>query len=502
MFEWTRRCSAATAAVILMSFCSATAVAQTPPPFNLNTGNVLVEVIIPTLIPVLLGPSSPGVSPGDATLVLRNVLVVQAAFDALAPYHPTAVGISSNLGRRPASESTLYNKNVAILYASYRLLNGQYPTLTAKWVAMVASTGLNPNDNSTSLASPIGIGNVAGAAVFNDRAHDGMNMLGDEGGRVYNRRPYEDTTGYQPVNTAYELRDYTRWQPDIITNKNGIFRVQQFVTPQIAFTRAYSYENVNAYSSPPLLMQRKNNAGRQEYRRQVDRILAASAALTDDKKMTAELFNDKVQSLGFATIFIALSRGFTIDQLVQYELLTNIAAFDGAIATWNQKLRYDAIRPFAAVRYVYGNQMVTANGGPGMGTVSNIRGNEWRPYLPTADHADYPSGSACFCAAHAQVSRRFLGSDALGFTVNYTAGASVIEPGVTPAAPLTLTFPTFTDFEERCSQSRVNGGVHFQPAVDEGRRLCKPIGDRAFEFVDAHIRGVPPPHHHGSGCGH
>ena len=40
-----------------------------------------------------------------------------------------------------------------------------------------------------------------------------MNQLGDEGGRQYNRRPYEDYTGYKPVNTAYKLSDPSRWQP-------------------------------------------------------------------------------------------------------------------------------------------------------------------------------------------------------------------------------------------------------------------------------------------------
>jgi len=32
--------------------------------------------------------------------------------------------------------------------------------------------------------------------------------------------------------------------------------------------------------------------------------------------------------------------------------------------------------------------------------------------------------------------------------------------------------------------------VHFQSALTEGQRLCKPIGDLAFEFVDRHIRGA------------
>ena len=31
-------------------------------------------------------------------------------------------------------------------------------------------------------------------------------QLGDENGRTYNRQPYMDYTGYEPVNTAYEVK--------------------------------------------------------------------------------------------------------------------------------------------------------------------------------------------------------------------------------------------------------------------------------------------------------
>lgn len=40
-----------------------------------------------------------------------------------------------------------------------------------------------------------------------------MNQLGDEGGRIYNRRPYEDYTGYAPINTPWEVKNASRWQP-------------------------------------------------------------------------------------------------------------------------------------------------------------------------------------------------------------------------------------------------------------------------------------------------
>lgn len=134
---------------------------------------------------------------------------------------------------------------------------------------------------------------------------------------------------------------------------------------------------------------------------------------------------------------------------------------------------------------------MTAWGGPGQGTLSDLPASAWRSYLATADHPEYPSGSACFCAAHAQASRRFLGSDALGWSVPIRKGSAVVEPGITPASDTVMgLWNTWTEFEIDCGLSRLWGGVHFLDAITAGRDLCKPIGDLAYEFVQAHIDGT------------
>ena len=196
-------------------------------------------------------------------------------------------------------------------------------------------------------------------------------------------------------------------------------------------------------------------------------MIAAQASLTDYQKMVAELFDNKISGLGFSALFIALSRGMSLDEFVHYDFLTNMAAFDGGIATWKEKVRHDAVRPVSAIRHLYRNRRITGWAGPGRGVVDDLPGVEWRSYLNTGNHPEYPSGSSCFCAAHAQASRRYLGSDAFGWSVPVLAGSSVIEPGVTPATDLTLgPWNTFTEFEDDCSRSRVWGGVHFVAGND------------------------------------
>lgn len=459
-------------------------------PFDLDNGHAPVEVVIPTVAPVVFTVVSP--TGGDATLVLRvTTLVTNAWFDATAPYHPTAVGVYTRLGRRPASESTTNrNLNIAILYASYRVLGSLLPGQAQVWRDMLANVGLDPDDDSTDLATAIGIGNAAGTGVVIGREHDGMNQLGDEGGRTYNPMPYMDYTGYKLVNTAYRLSHPSRWQPDLQRQGMGIYKIQQFVTPQYALTEPYSYPDPRAFRVPPPID--SNHRRVTDYRRQADQVLQASAELNEEQKLMAELFDNKIEALGFSAVFAAQSQGLSLLEFVQLDFLTNMAAHDAGIVVWQEKRRYDAVRPFSAIRHNYGDRPVTAWGGPREGTVSDLPASEWKSYLQVADHPEYPSGSACFCYAHAEAARLYLGTDVLNWEVPRPAGSSRIEPGITPAVDISLHFDAWTDFAADCGQSRVWAGVHFQAAVDVSADLCSVFGELAYDYLSSLIDGTAP----------
>jgi hypothetical protein len=470
--------------VAVLALMAARPQAQAPP-FDISGGNIGIEVIIPAVIPALFQTTSPN----DAPIILRHTtLITNAWFDAIAPYHATAKGVYSRLENRPPAEATIRNKNIAMAYATYRLLNRLMPRFAANWRQMLVSVGLDPDDASTDVRTPIGIGNVAGSAVAAARERDGMNQLGDEGGRVYDLRPYSDYTGYVPVNTPWKLSDPSRWQPLFTTPGNGTFLGQQFAAPQWGATMAYSYRNAAAFGTPPPID--SNHHRRQAYEAQADEVMSAQEHLTDYQKMVAELFDNKITGLGFAALFITQSRNLSLDDFVHYDFLTNVAAFDGGITTWRDKYLYDTVRPVTAIRYLHRGRMVAGWAGPGRGIVDDLPASEWRSYLNTANHPEYPSGSSCFCAAHAQASRRYLGSDQMGWSVTVPAGSSVIEPGVTPAADTVLgPWQTFTQFEEECGMSRLWGGVHFKAAIEEARNSCRQVGDKAYEFLQRKLAG-------------
>ncbi|MGK5532615.1 DUF6851 domain-containing protein [Streptomyces sp. URMC 129] len=472
---------------------SAEAAAAAAADFDFDTGNIIRDLIAnrPDLTAII--------APMDVTLLIRVTHLVQNAwFDALAPYHPTAVGVYSRLGRRPAAESaTNRNKNIAALHATYQVIKSVMAAQEPLFREMLTSVGLNPDDESENRTSPVGIGNLAGKAVVRARERDGMNQLGDEGGRRYNRKPYFDYTGYVPVNSAYELRNPSRWQPQLTPHRRrngvgegdmGIFTVQHFVTPQMRLTKPYSFRDPAQFSLPA--PRHSDHRDRRTYKRSVDEILEASAGLTDEQKIKAEVFDNKLLGIGFSVLAAAEAHDLDLDGWVHLFMTNSVSMFDGLVAAWHQKHRYDAVRPVSAVRHVYGNSPVTGWGGPGVGTVDDLPADQWASYLNVGDHPEYPSGSTTLCSAEAQATRRFLDSDTLDWTYSAPAGSAVVEPGITPAADLQVHWDTWTAFVDDCATSRVWGGVHFSETVRRSVEFGIQLGDLAYEYVQKYIQGT------------
>ncbi|WP_406423076.1 hypothetical protein OH809_08000 [Streptomyces sp. NBC_00873] len=448
-------------------------------------------------------PSLAFIGPMDATVFLwTNRAAMLAAFDALAPYHPTAVGVYSRIPRRPSSESaTNRNMNIAVIYAQLGIWKRLLPRNVGGLRQVMVALGLNPDDESENLTSPIGIGNVAAKTAWEALSNDGMNVLGYEGGRKYNPRPWADYTGYQPVNTPYKLVNPSRWQPQLGPHNGrrvgggpgdmGIYVSQHFVTPQIRLTKPHIFTDPSRYQlAAPT---HSDHTRPQEYKRSVDEILEASASLTDERKALAEVMDNKLWGIGYSSIIVARNHDQNDEMGVhgwaQWTLQTILATFDTTIAAWHQKHRFDAVRPISAVRHVYGRSKLTAWGGPGMGTVNDMPANEWVGYLPTGDHPEYPSGSTTLCAAGSQAARRYFGSDNLDWTFNFPAGKALVEPGIAPAKDVKVHFSTWTEFDKACARSRVDGGVHFKKTVERSLVFGEQFGDLAYEFVQRHVKG-------------
>lgn len=437
-----------------------------------------------------------------APMAARTLGIVESCmYDAWAAYDERAVGTQlRGILRRPASEWTLANKERAISYAAYRALADLLPADTETvFKPLMEQLGYDPNDRSTDIETPSGIGNVACDAVLEFRHHDKSNQLGDLA-----QGPYSDWTGYAPANrpTALPVRarmaDPNRWQPLSFVNATGDLMTQRFMAAQWCYVTPFALSKGDEFRS---LGQTLGPAtyGSEEYRHQAEELLEISANLTDRQKMIAEYWSDGPDSEQPPGHWMLLAQWIsqrdhhTLDDDVKMFFALSNALFDAGIAAWDMKLAYDSVRPITAIPVLFSGQRVRSWGGPGKGTIE-LDGAQWMPYQqttsPTPPFPEFVSGHSTFSAAAAYVLTHWTGSNHFGYSVTLPAGSSKIEPGVTPSRPLVLTWETLTDAADEAGMSRRYGGIHFQRADLAGRQLGKLVAEKAWSKAQTYFDGT------------
>jgi hypothetical protein len=73
----------------------------------------------------------------------------------------------------------------------------------------------------------------------------------------------------------------------------------------------------------------------------------------------------------------------------------------------------------------------------------------------------------------------------LGASATVPAGSSRVEPGTTPAADVSLSWPTFSAAADQAGRSRRYGGIHFRDGDLTGRALGRMAGLRAWLAASA-----------------
>ena len=148
--------------------------------------------------------------------------------------------------------------------------------------------------------------------------------------------------------------------------------------------------------------------------------------------------------------------------------------------------------PVTAINLLFNGKKIRTWGGPGKGTVE-MDGSQWIPYqlatFPTPPFPEYVSGHSTYSGAAARILALWTGSDRFGDSVTLAAGSSKIEPGITPAKPVTLKWGTFTDAANEAGMSRRYGGIHFERADLAGRKLGGLVAERAWTKAQSYFDG-------------
>ena len=442
-----------------------------------------------------------------APIVARALAVVHTCmYDAWASYGDRAVGTQlTGALRRPFSERTQTNKERAISYAAYRALTDVLPADTnSVYIPFMKQLGYDPNDNSTDIETPTGIGNVACAAVLEYRHHDKSNQLGDLA-----QGPYSDWTGYSSVNKPTTvpphaaMADPNHWQPLTYVNSTGDLITQRFLGAQWCEVTPFALSKGDEFralaeSLGPV------KYGTPAYLQQAEQLVDLSASLTDREKMIAEYWMDGPNSeqppghwMLFAQ-FVSTRDHHSLDDDVKMFFALSNAIFDAGIASWDMKRAYDSVRPATAIPFLFRGKKIRAWGGPGKGTVE-MDGSQWIPYqltsFPTPPFPDYVSGHSAYSAAAASVLSAWTGSDRFGYSVNLPKGSSRIEAGVTPTRPVTLSWHSFTEAADEAGMSRRYGGIHFERADLAGRQLGRMVASKVWTRANAYFDGTATTNH-------
>lgn len=225
---------------------------------------------------------------------------------------------------------------------------------------------------------------------------------------------------------------------------------------------------------------------------EIDQVRTMAANLTDDQKMIAEFWAGGPGTVAPPAMMVwlwkeytralCLQRAITCNTMIYSLLDLAIHLFEGGRVTWRLKKAWIESRPIQEIRRRYaGQQIVSWNG--------TVDGAQWVPYqaanFVTPPFADFPSGHSHFSKAFSLTMSRWFGPTIQANPVVYDSlnmmspmfrgvapatrlfgtficptGASEVQPGVVPAAPITLTFSTWEAMATSSGMSRLYGGIH------------------------------------------
>ena len=401
-------------------------------------------------------------------------------FDAWAAYDNKANGTQlAGTLRQPLAKRTEENKRKAMSYAARNCLVDLFPLQPQvdSFNALLEELGFDSGHTSNDPTTPVGVGNIAAAAVLAFRHKDGSNQSGEEtqeGCDKNSSEPYSDYTCYQSVNTVTDLNDPSYWQPLV---------GQSFLTPQWGLVKPYALKSGDQLRET-IALPANYETDRDLYELQAKEILDITATLSDKQKAIAEYWADGPKSEtppGHWTLFAKFvsdrDHHDLNDDVKMFFAMTN-AMFDSSIVTWDAKRYFDYVRPICAIRFLYAGKEVESWNGI-------VEGAKWSPYQPvsglTPPFSEYTSGHSGFSASAAETLKQFTGSDVFGGKVFIAAGSSKVEPGIAPANRVKLRWKTFSAAADEAGISRRYGGIHFKQGDLESRKLGRLVGKLAWE---------------------
>jgi hypothetical protein len=140
-----------------------------------------------------------------------------------------------------------------------------------------------------------------------------------------------------------------------------------------------------------------------------------------------------------------------LDKAAMAYALTGSAINDAVICGWKWKYHYNTLRPVTYIRNV-------------------MEYTTWESFIGTPPHPEYPSGHSVIAGAAAHSFEKMFGN--IGTITDHT----YVYMGFSPR-----TYASFEAIAKEAAQSRLYGGIHFQPALDAGLAMGKKVSSNIFK---------------------
>ena len=223
-------------------------------------------------------------------------------------------------------------------------------------------------------------------------------------------------------------------------------------------------------------------------RTEINEVVSITNTLTDAEKVSGEFWaggpftvSPPGMLLWLWKIYVGIPKRRAVENVLYSGLDLALHLFETGRIVWALKKEHMQARPIQEIRRFYRFQTVKKYDG------TDISGSAWVPYqetnFVTPPFADFPSGHSAFSRSFANVMTKWYGptidtsssvemsdikliSPALEpqtqkfGTFVFATGASQIQAGVVPAAPVTLSWNTWLDVAESAGISRKYGGIH------------------------------------------
>lgn len=237
---------------------------------------------------------------------------------------------------------------------------------------------------------------------------------------------------------SYEVsKEPGRWVP------TSAIRQQQFpLLPKWGQNRSFAMPSGASCGLPPPPAYSEDPSS--TFYRQAKEVYDVTAHLTPEQIAIARFWSDDPM-LSFTPPghWIAIAHDLLdqkkagLDETSEVMMRLGVAMADGFIGCWNAKFQYDYVRPVTVIK-----KLIDA---------------KWEPLLITPPFPEYPSGHSTESGAAAAVLTSIYGEN-FAFT-----DRTHVRDGLGERK-----FPSFQSAADEAGMSRMYGGIHFRPAIEQG----------------------------------